>query len=88
MEAKFVEKEKDVVEVQFEGMDEGLANVVVEKLLQKKSVKQASVTLLHPLIPTPSVRVRAGDARKELVEALDETADELKKALKDAEKLE
>ncbi len=88
MKAKFVEKEKDVVEVQFEGMDEGLANIVVDKLLQKKSVKQASVTLVHPLIPTPSVRVNAGDARKELVDALEETADELKKAAREAEKLE
>ena len=87
MEAKFLSKEKDVVEVQFEGMDEGLANVIVEKLLEEKGVSMASVNLVHPLIPTPVILVHGSDAKKELIVALEKTASELKKTLKEAEKL-
>ncbi len=88
METKFLVKEKDSIEVQFEGMDEGIANAVVEKLLAKKGISQASSTLVHPLIPTPVIRVTANDAKKELIDALGELADECKKALKEAEKLD
>ncbi len=87
MNVEFISKEKDFIEAKLEGADEGLANMVVEKLLGRKSVKYAACSLVHPLIPTPVIRVRATDAKKELIAAVGEVEDSLKAASKAAEKL-
>ena len=87
MEVEFISKEKDFIEAKLGGADEGLANMVVEKLLGRKSVKYAACSLVHPLIATPVIRVRAADAKKELLAAVEEVEDVLKASSKSADKL-
>jgi DNA-directed RNA polymerase subunit L len=87
MNVEFISKEKDFIEAKLEGADEGLANMVVEKLLGRKTVKYAACSLVHPLIPVPVIRVRAADAKKELIAAIEEVEDGLKATSKSAEKI-
>ena len=87
MQAKYLNKEKDFVEVQLEGADEGIAHMIVEKLLERKGVSFAAANLVHPLITTPVITVRASDAKKELVHAVEAVETGIKDSLKEAKKV-
>lgn len=83
--AVVLNKEKDFLEVQFNGMDEGLANLVVEKLAEGKA-DFAAYSLEHPLTGNPVIRVKASSPKEELVAALKATEKEVSEALAALEK--
>ncbi|OIO25593.1 hypothetical protein AUJ14_03855 [Candidatus Micrarchaeota archaeon CG1_02_55_22] len=69
IKATVLNKEKDFLEIQFNGMDEGLANLLVEKLSASKT-DFAAYSLEHPLTGNPIVRIKASSPKEELVTAL------------------
>jgi len=87
MEAKYLNKEKDVVEVQVNDCDEGLLKLVAEKLAQDKKVGFAAVSLDHPLTNNPILHVRGSNARESIEKALEKTLEEIEEAGKKAKQL-
>lgn len=61
------DKEKDCLEITLEGEDLGLANLVAGELVSNGSVQFAHAALDHPITANPVIRVKAKDAKKELV---------------------
>lgn len=89
MDAKYLTKEKDLVEVQFSDLDEGLAKLVVEKLAQDKKVGFAATSLDHPLTNNPILRVKASSHAKEAIEkAVEKVLEEVQEAQKKAKQLD
>ncbi len=87
MDVELLESEKHLLKVKLKGEDLGFASLVVEKLLAEKTVSFASAAFDHPLKGNPVITVKAPDAKKQLVKALDAVADdlaELRGALKKA----
>jgi len=69
--------------------DLGIASIIVQKLLESKSVKFAAAAYDHPLKGNPVIRIKANDAKKELkkaIEAAKEEIAEFREALKKAKK--
>ncbi len=87
MEAKFLSKEKDLVEVQFNDCDEAMIRLVVEKLSQDKKVGFAAVTLDHPLTANPVLRVKASNAKDAIEKAVEAVIDEVAMAQKKSKAL-
>lgn len=81
MEAEVLLKEKDFLEVKFKGMDEGLANLLVETLAKEK-VDFAAYTLEHPLTGNPIIRVKSSSPAKDLAAAAKQIEEEAAAALK------
>ena len=88
MDAKFLTKEKDFVEVQLTDCDEGLARLIVDKLEQNKKVGFASCALDHPLTANPVLRVKASNAKEALEKGVEAALEEIEEAHKKAKKLE
>ncbi|MFH1056324.1 MAG: RpoL/Rpb11 RNA polymerase subunit family protein [Candidatus Micrarchaeota archaeon] len=75
---KFLVEEKGGIEVLLEGHDVGLANLLVEKLLEDKSVDFAAVDYVHPTLRTPVLKVQGKNPKKSVLDA----TGEVEKALK------
>ena len=87
MEAKFLTKEKDLVEVQVNDCDEGMMRLIVGKLSADKKVGFIAVTLDHPLTSNPVLRVKAANAKEAIEKAIDASMDEITEALKKSKSL-
>ena len=79
MEVKVIKKEKNVLELEFDGADQSLAQVLAQKLNEDKDVEFAAYKLEHPLIAQPRlvVRTKKGDPSKLLLSKLKELKDEV-----------
>ena len=79
MEVKILQKEKNTLEVELNGADQALAQIVSEMLNKDKDVEFASFKMEHPLLGFPRlyVRTKKGDPSKLLLEKLDELKKEL-----------
>jgi len=87
MEAKFITKEKDALEVQLTGCDEGMARLIAEVLSENKKVGYASVSLDHPLTANPVLHIKAPNAKEAVEKAIEQTIDRISAAQKAAKKL-
>lgn len=87
MEAKYLTKEKDTIEVQLNGCDEGMVRMVVDVLSQDKKVGFSAVTLDHPLTSNPILRVNAANAKEAIEKAIEKSLDEIEAAQKKAKAL-
>lgn len=79
MELNVLNKEKGMLEVQVDGLDEGMANYVAEKILEDKSAF-AAVSLDHPLTGHPIIHVQSSSPKEALVSAIKAVEDEAKEA--------
>ncbi|MBI5636051.1 hypothetical protein HY993_03770 [Candidatus Micrarchaeota archaeon] len=86
MNIEVLKKEKDFLEVKLVGADEGLANLVVKKLLDDYKMEFAAAKADHPLTANPVILVKGSDAQKNLKSALKDCAKEFKQAIALAEK--
>ncbi len=79
MAVKIITNEKNVLEIELEGMDQALAQLLAEKLNADSSVEFAAFKVDHPLISKPHVyvRVKKGDPAKLVLVKLDEIRNEL-----------
>ncbi len=73
---EFLVEEKGEMSVLLEGYDLGFANLLVEKLIQDKSVGFAAVDYVHPNQRTPVLKVKAKNAKKAVADALEEVRKE------------
>lgn len=87
MEAKYLTKEKDTIEVQLNGCDEGMVRMIVDMLSQDKKVGYSAVTLDHPLTSNPVLRVNAPNAKDAIEKAIEKALDEIEAAQKKAKSL-
>ncbi len=87
MEIEILEGEKERFDVKLLGEDLGFANAIVEKLLASKSVSFAAAEYDHPMKGNPVIRVKAKDAKKELVHAIEAVEKDLEDAKKQLEKM-
>ncbi len=87
MEIEVIEGEKERFDVKLVGEDLGFANAIVEKLLQSKSVSFAAAEYDHPMKGNPVIRVKAKDAKKELVRAIGAVEKDMEEAKKQLEKM-
>lgn len=91
MEINVVKNEKEYLELELKGEEAGIANALVEALLEDKSVEFAAYRLDHPQAASPVLMVRTTDgsamsALKSAIKKLKKQATEFKDALKDAKK--
>lgn len=81
---KILEDEKDHMTILLEGIDQGYAHALAEKLLENKEITFASATYDHPTLRNPILTVRGKSLKKEIqkaIQALDENSDAFKQAL-------
>lgn len=85
---KTLVEKKGELEILLEGIDRGIAELIVEKLCTSKEVTFASANYDHPLKGNPHLIVKAKNAKKELLSAIgavrsemEEFETELKKKL-------
>lgn len=91
MEIEVIKNEKEYAEIELKGEEAGIANALVEILLEEKGVEFAAYRLDHPQAASPVLMVRtdggsALTAVKQAVKKLKKQAEEFKDALKDAKK--
>lgn len=74
MDVRILIKEKNVLELELEGGDQSLAQLLAEKLNAEKDVDFAAYKVDHPLIALPRlyVRTKKGDPVKLVLEKLKE----------------
>ena len=77
MTVEVLKEDGDFLEVLLQGEDLGLANRIVEELLQNKSVSFAAAKLDHPIKGNPIITVKSKDAKKELSKAVASVAKDL-----------
>ncbi|MBD3210829.1 hypothetical protein GF318_05590 [Candidatus Micrarchaeota archaeon] len=79
MEVKVLAKEKNVLELELEGGDRSLAQVIAERLNQEKDVDFAAYKVDHPLVSDPRlyVRTKKGDPVKLVLDTLKEIKKEV-----------
>lgn len=79
MEVKILVKEKNILELEFSGGDQSLAQMLAEKLNEDKSVEFAAYKVDHPLVALPRlfVRTKKGDPSKLVLEKLEEIKGEV-----------
>lgn len=87
MKLEFLKDEKDEVKVKLVGEDKALGSLVVQKLVENKEVEFAGCTDEHPLLSNPIITIKGKNAKKSLVDAVDEVKKELKELEKQVEKL-
>ena len=87
MEAKYLTKEIDTIEVQLNGCDEGMVRMIVDMLSQDKKVGFSAVTLDHPLTSNPVLRVHAANAKDAVEKAIEKSLEEIEAAQKKAKAL-
>ena len=78
IKAEFVVDDKDYAEIVLHGVDLGFANLLVEKLLEGKSVGFASADYLHPTKRTPLLKIKGKNIKKLVADALKTLESELK----------
>lgn len=83
---KVLQDDKDYLEAEFERQDVGFFSIVVEKLLESKSVSFAAAAYDHPIKGNTILKIKAKDAKKELHKALVETEFEFEQFLKALDK--
>lgn len=73
-------KEKDVIELEFEGMDQSLVQLLAEKLSAEKDVEFAGFKVDHPVVGKPRlyVKARKGDPVALIAAKLEEMREEVK----------
>lgn len=78
MEIEILQEESNVIEVQVD-LDQSLLGLLVEKLNAEKSVEFAACRQQHPTVgrPTLFLRTTSKDARKLLINTIEETAGEV-----------
>ena len=91
MEIAVLKSDKESIEIELKGEDAGIANALVEILLEDPDVEFAAYKLDHPQVGSPVLVVRVKDgsplsAVKAAVKKLKKQAGEFKDALKDAKK--
>lgn len=91
MEINVLKNEKEYVEIELKGEEAGIANALVEILLEDPSVEFAAYTLSHPQVGSPVLVVRVKDgsplsAVKAAVKKLKKLSSDFKDALKGAKK--
>ncbi len=86
MELKIVNKEKNLLEVAANGMDEGLANLIAAKALEGKA-GFCAVSLDHPLTGNPVIHVQAASPKETLLEGTKAAEQELSDAQEALEKV-
>ncbi len=81
---KILEEEKDHMKILLEGVDQGYAHALAEKLLENKDILFAAATYDHPTKRNPVLTVRGKSLKKEIqkaIQELDETTDAFKQGL-------
>lgn len=91
MDIVVIKNEKEYMEIMLKGEEPGIANALVEILLEDSSVEFAAYKLDHPQVGSPVLVVRVKDgsplsAVKSAVKKLKKQATEFKDALKEAKK--
>ncbi len=86
MELKIVNKDKGILEVQANGMDEGLAHFISKKALDGKA-GFAAVSLDHPLTGNPIFHIQSSNPKETLADAAKEAEKELTEAESSIEKV-
>jgi DNA-directed RNA polymerase subunit L len=91
MDIEVVKNEKEYIEIALKGEEAGIANALVEILLEEKGVEFAAYRLDHPQVGSPVLMVRTAEgsaltAVKQAVKKLKKQAEDFKDALKDAKK--
>jgi len=77
VELKILKDENKELKVEFEDLDLGLANYVVDGLLKEKDVEFASASYTHPLEGCVVITIKAPNAKKALAKAVKASAAEL-----------
>jgi len=79
MEVKILKNEASELSFELVGADQALANLIVDKLNQDKSIEFAASKLAHPLLANPVVYVRTkqGKALDAVVGCIKELKDEV-----------
>ena len=79
MEVKILTNEKNVLEMELNGADPSLAQLLAEKLGAEKDVEFASSKVEHPLLGEPKlyVRMKKGEPAKLVLEKLEEIKKEV-----------
>jgi DNA-directed RNA polymerase subunit L len=88
MEVKILKDEPGELSFELIGADQSLAQVLVEKLNQEKSVEFAASKVAHPLVANPSVivktkRVKAKDLVVKTLEGMKKETEEFRKKFSD-----
>ncbi|MFH1257609.1 MAG: RpoL/Rpb11 RNA polymerase subunit family protein [Candidatus Micrarchaeota archaeon] len=86
MDVKTLKDEDEYLELMITGEDMGFANLVVEKLLESKSVTFAASSYEHPLKGNPIIKIKAKNPHKEMKKAVEKLKDELEKFEKELKK--
>ena len=87
MKLEFLKDEKDEVKVKLVGEDKAVCGLIVETLSKEKEVEFAGCTDDHPTIGNPVITVKGKNAKKQLVDAIEQVRKELKELQKQVDKL-
>lgn len=82
-----VRETDEETEFALKGENAGLANFLVEKLLESKGVSFAATKVDHPLFNNPHITIRAKKPAAELKKALEAVADDVKAMEKELTKV-
>ncbi len=79
MEVKILTNDKNVLEMELNGADQSLAQLLAEKLTEDKDVEFASYKVEHPLVGEPKlyVKTKKGEPGKLVLEKLEEIRKEV-----------
>ncbi|MFH0835851.1 MAG: RpoL/Rpb11 RNA polymerase subunit family protein [Candidatus Micrarchaeota archaeon] len=83
---KIVHSEGSETHFSLQGIDLGLASVLVDKLLEDKSVSFASVDYDHPTTGVPVLKIKAKDAKASLKKAITEVKKDIQEFAKQLSK--
>lgn len=91
MEINVIKNEKEYLELELRGEEAGIANALVEILLEDSSVEFAAYKLEHPQVGSPVLVLRVGEGSamhtlKSAIKKLKKQAADFKDALKEAKK--
>lgn len=57
MELNLIDKGKDSIDIEFDGVDESVIHMIITELNSDDKVKEASYTVGHPMIDKPRMHV-------------------------------
>ncbi|MBM4249411.1 MAG: DNA-directed RNA polymerase subunit L [Euryarchaeota archaeon] len=63
MEVRILTKEKDLIEIELQGVNETVLEPLKQKLLQDDNVTQATYYMGHPMLARPRLRVRVKEGK-------------------------
>lgn len=73
---KLLKREKDSIEVELEGEDHTIANLIAKYAIRKKGVVYSSYIISHPLVGKPVV-VLSTDGSRDPLEVLEEVLNDI-----------